>query len=148
MAANPAYDAVAALAGSVTLPNPPGGSAVTLTAGTSLFVGPAREPDSVVPAQAVFVVNSGGAPPALTMPSTAMAGNVFRAMVRVVVRSNLDDFSGGEALARGCYAKLFLVVISGYLWCRPVSAEVDYLGMDERGLHSFGFSAELAYQAA
>lgn len=143
MAQNPAFDLAAHLAGAVTLLSPPGGGPVTLTVGTNLFVGPVRESDAIVPAQAVFAINAGGPQSEPYLPSTS--GSWRRAFVRVQVRSALDDFSGGEALARGCWSKVYLAAVAGYVWSKPLSSEVDFDGQDERGLFMFSFTVELAY---
>jgi hypothetical protein len=51
------------------------------------------------------------------------------------VRSGVDDFAEGEAIARGVYGRLQRAAATGYTYILAQTAEPLYLGADERGLH-------------
>lgn len=127
--------------------DPPATASVTLTLGTNLFYGPMREPDTTIPEQAVFCVNEGGPPPQAFM-SYATHGSFKRAFVRVDVRSTLDAFNTGEALAHACARRLMFATLTGYVSCKVLSSQPDYLGSDERGVHGWSFIVELAWREA
>lgn len=150
MANYPAQDLATALAagGSIALPSPPGG---TVTVGyngapNNITAGPAKEPDEVVANQHINVLQTGGPPPMPLMGSAPNA-NIYQARVQVTVRSKVDSFGPGEALARGVRDKLHLVVIAGYIDVLCQESEPNYLGVDERGLHRWSVNFLVRWRA-
>lgn len=138
MANYPAWDLATALVagGTVVYPTPPGGSLVVGFDGApnNVIAGPARESDDIVPNELINVLQTGGPPPMPFMGS-APNKNVKIARVQVTVRSKLDNFGDGEALARGILQKLHLVVLDGYTDVMAQETEPNYLGEDERRIH-------------
>jgi hypothetical protein len=112
----------------------------SLTRGTNLFRGPERAPSTAVPSQAVFVLVSGG--PA--SEAYADGTNVERAYsaLQIIVRSNPNDYSGGDTLARQVRAALHHASVPGYLDLRAMQSEPIYLGEDEAGSHRWSINVE------
>lgn len=69
----------------------------------NLWAGPERPTIGVVPRRAVFVIRAGEY-------RTIYGGGQYRYLgVDVVIRSHLDDYAGGEQLARSIYDALHLL---------------------------------------
>lgn len=145
---DPAADVAAALVdgGVVALLSPPGGTVavgIPPAAPNNVLVGRERESDTFVSNQIINVVATGGPPPE---PIMNAGGNIFRARVQVMIRSQVDDYAGGRALARACLRKLHLAVISGYTDVMAQETEPNYLGPDERQVERFSFNLLLRWQ--
>lgn len=150
MAADPSHDLATALGagGSITLPNPPGG---TVTVGynispNNIVKGPSRDTDSIVGDQLVNVLATGGPPP-MPLMGAAPNLNIYQARVQVTVRSKVEQFAAGEALARGCRDKLHLVVLAGYIDVLAQESEPNYLGVDDRGTHRWSLNFLVRWEA-
>lgn len=145
MAVSPGLDVANHLAGARTLPTPPGGS-VTLALGVNLFVGPLREVADGVPDQAVFCLQSGGAPRAPYLGTTVGASPSWnRPRVQVIVRGLAGAWDESEALARAVLERLHIGDFSaaGYFNAMIQESEPLYVGQDERGLHLWSVNVEL-----
>jgi hypothetical protein len=139
-------DAVALeLAGTIALPNPPGGTAVVLTygAGGNLLTGPVRPIEALVGQLAVFVLQTGGQAPAAYMGQSE-SWHVTR--VQVTVRSALNEFARGEALARALHARMHLNTPAGYTYCLAGESDPLYLGTDDDGAHRFVFNLDVGHR--
>lgn len=149
MANHPAFDLATALAagGSITLPDPPGGSVAVGygSAPKNILSGPERDSDNFVTNQLINVLQTGG-PPALPYLGVAPSEVLYLVRVQVLVRSQLDDFAGGEALARGAFAKLHLVELAGYIDVRAQESAPTYLGADERRLHRWSMNFAMRFK--
>lgn len=143
MALYPEHDLATILAGVIVLPNPPGGANVTLTyaAGGNLMIGPVRPvKEGDVPQLGVFVMQSGGPPPS---PYMGQAESWFVSRVQVTVRSDVNAYGLGVALARALHARAHLNTPAGYTFCKAGEAEPAYLGTDEEGAHRWAFNFDL-----
>lgn len=142
--AYPAHDLATYLAGSITMPTPPGGAAVVLTYGTdgNLLIGPVRPlTEGVTPQLAVYVLQSGGVQP---LPYLGDSGQSWhQSRVQVTVRSALNLFQQAESLARALHAKAHLAVISGLTFVHASESEPTYLGTDDEGAHRFVFNLDV-----
>lgn len=137
---NPASDLVTFLDGKTA-----GG--VALAKASNLFAGPMRTTD-VTPSPAVFLLNTGGPPPA-----PYLGGNresYFRATVQVLVRGPAGDIEAGEALARGVYELLHLATVTGYVALFARDSQPAYLGedADQHGLWSLNVECQYKATAA
>ena len=140
-------DAVAQmLAGTIALPNPPGGTDVTLTyaANGNLLVGPVRPIEARMETLAVFVLQSGGPPPMPYMGTSAESWHETR--VQVSVRGPLKLFQRGEALARALHARAHLNTPPGYTFCLAVEADPVFIGIDEDGLGRHVFNLRVGHR--
>lgn len=144
--AYPAHDVATLLAGAIALPSPPGGAAVVLTYadGGNLMLGPVTHSgDGASPQLAVFVLQTGGPPPA---PYLGSAGDSWRqARVQVTVRSEADEFSRGEALARALWERAHLGAAAGAVVVLASESEPTYLGRDEHLFHRWSFNLTVGY---
>lgn len=146
MALSPAHDVATFLAGTLTHPNPPGGSTVlTYAAGGNLTIGPLPQVDATVGNTHVAVLTTGGPPPRPLM-GPAANDNIFVARVQVNVRGPMDNFDVGEGLARACLKKMHLAALSGYLDCLAQETEPNYVGRDERGPHRWTFNLAVRWK--
>ena len=117
----------------------------SLTLGTNLFVGLLREKGTGIPHQAVFCLSAGGAPPDAFMYGGS--GTEERhSDVKIYVRSNPHDFSGGQTLARSVRDAIHHVVPSGYLESEVQESEPNYLGQQENGEHLWTITTELLHR--
>lgn len=139
-------DAVAqALAGTIALPSPPGGADVVLTyaAGGNLLVGPVRAVEGAVETLAVFVLQGGGAPP---LPYMGQAEGWHVSRVQVTVRSPIDAFQQGEALARALHARIHANAPPGYTYALGTESDPVYLGTTDAGSHLFVFNVDVGHR--
>lgn len=150
MANYPAQDLATALAsgGSIALPTPPGGSVTVGYNGApnNILAGPVRESDEVVTNQLINVLQGGGPPP-MPLMGAAPNANIYQARVQVLVRSKVEEFAAGEALARGVRDKLHLVALAGYIDTAAQESEPNYLGVDGRGLHRWSVNFLMRWRA-
>lgn len=140
-------DAVAQmLAGTIALPNPPGGADVVLTYASNgnLLVGPVRPIEALMETLAVFVLQSGGPPPMPYMGTSAESWHETR--VQVSVRGPLKLFQRGEALARALHTRAHLNTPPGYTFCLAVEADPVFLGIDEDGLGRHVFNLRVGHR--
>jgi lysophospholipase L1-like esterase len=139
-------DAVAQmLAGTIALPNPPGGADVVLVYGAdgNLTVGPMRAVEGAVETLAVFVLQGGGFAP---QPYMGQAESFHVSRIQVTVRSPIDAFQRGEALARALHARLHVNAPPGYTYALASESDPVYLGTTDGGSHLFTFNADLAHR--
>jgi hypothetical protein len=139
-------DAVAQmLAGSIALPHPPGGGPVVLTYGAdgNLLVGPVRPVSEGVETLAVFVLQSGGVAP---QPYMGQAESWHVSSVQVVVRSPVEAFQQGEALARALHARAHLNTPPGYTFCLAAETDPVYLGTTDAGSHLHAFNLAVGHR--
>lgn len=141
----PAHDVATLLAGSIVLPNPPGGSPITLSyaADGNLLVGPVRPVANTVGQLGVFVLQTGGRQP---LPYMGQDESFHVSRVQVTVRSQVNAFAEGEALARALHAKAHTHAPAGYTYCLASESEPLYLGTDEENAHRFTFNLDLAHR--
>lgn len=124
----------------LALETPPGGSqALSFGANGNLTAGPMRAVEGLVGEFHVSVLNSGGP---LT-PYMGSGGSLFEAAVTVRVRSRVDAYSQGEAVARACLRRCHRAGLAGYVSCLVRDAEPVYQGLDENGHHGFVFSVDV-----
>lgn len=137
-------DAVAQmLAGVIAIPSPPGGDPVTLAYGANLLVGPVRPVSEGVDPLAVFVLQSGGASP---QPYMGQGESFHVSSVQVVVRSGIDGFQSGEALARALHARAHLNTPPGYTYALAAESDPVYLGTTDAGAHLHAFNLSVGHR--
>lgn len=142
----PAHDVATMLAGSITLPNPPGGGPIVLTYGTdgNLVVGPVRAVgEGVTPQLSVFVLQGGGVAPS---PYMGQGESWHLSRVQVTVRSALGLFGQGEALARALHAKAHLATVAGLTFIHAGESDPVYLGSDDEGAHRWAFNLDVGHR--
>jgi hypothetical protein len=139
---NPARAVATWLAGlgPLALETPPGGTQA-LTFGTSgnVTAGPLRAAEGLVGEFHIAVLNSGG----LLAPYMGGSTSVYVANVSVTVRSRIDSYSQGEAVARATLRRLHLAALPAYVACVCRDAEPIYQGLDENGHHRFAFGLDV-----
>ena len=139
-----AADVVAQLlAGTIALPSPPGGAAVTLVYGTNLVAGPLRPVLGVTPQLEVSVLQGGGPPPS---PYMGQGESWHVTRVQVMVRSSVDEFSRGEGLARALHARAHLHEPTGVTTMMAVESDPLYLGVDDAAAHRFSFNLDVGHR--
>lgn len=119
-------------------------SGLGLTLGTNLFWGKLREVDAVggVRSKAVFVMTRlSGAPTNYCDGARTPQGR--EPLLQIVVRSDPQDFAGGQALARGVKDALHDIVLSGYDACRVTQAEPVPISESDKGEHLFSLNVHL-----
>lgn len=140
-------DAVAqTLAGVIALPDPPGGADVTLTyaAGGNLITGPIRPyNEGSVPQLAVFVLQNGGPAPE---PYMGQGESWHVTRVQVTVRSEVNAYGAGHALARALHARAHLNTPAGYAFCKASESDPIYVGTDDENAHLFVFNLDLGHR--
>lgn len=107
------------------------------TTGVNLFAGPTRQPSSVIPHRAIFVLSYGGPEPLDKFSGVS----IQRHSVQVMLRGNVDAFSVAQADAKACRDALHLATISGYLRCAAL--QPAYLGLDDTEHPMFSLNLEL-----
>lgn len=123
------------------LETPPGGTqALTFAAGGNLTAGPMRAAEGFVGEFHVSCLNSGGP---LT-PYMGSGGSLYEGSVTVRVRSKIEAYSQGEAVARAVLRRCQKATLSGYVSCLVRDAEPVYGGLDENGHHGFAFTVDVA----
>lgn len=109
--------------------------------GSTLFLGPVRPPSAGVPHKAIFCLATGGASP-LTHSMNNAGPDIKRASVQVRVRSNVNDFSGGQTVARAVWSALQRAVFAGYMSITCRESEPVYLGQDDTEHHEWSVNVE------
>lgn len=129
-----------AAAGALNLETPPGGTqALAFAAGGNLTAGPMRASEGLVGDFHVSVLNTGGA----VAGYFGNGGSLFEASVLVQVRSKIDAYSHGEAVARALLARMHRATMTGFVSCLARDAEPVYQGLDEEGHHRFVFGLDV-----
>lgn len=157
MARYPEHDLATALDadGSIALPSPPGGVFLTGygVAPSNIVRGPARDVDGVVPNEIINVLQTGGPPP-MPLMGEAPNANIYQARVQVTVRSKVESYAAGVALARGIRDKLHLGTVGTpgtglqhYIDVLAQESEPNYLGVDDRGLHRWTLNFLMRWRA-
>lgn len=119
----------------------------TLTAGTNLFRGKMRAVSTYIPSQAVFVLNTAGAPPqTLLKQASGQSARHFFPTVQIVVRSNPRDFSGGQTLARAIRDIIHNATISGYIYVKVRESEPIFLDEQENEVFIWSLNVDLVYE--
>jgi hypothetical protein len=115
-----------------------------LTLGTNLFWGKVREVDTAsgVPSQAVFVTLRLSPAPE-NYCDGSITPQAREPQLQVTVRSNPQDFSGGQTLARSVKDALHDIPPSGYDACRVTQAEPVPIGETDSGEHLFSVNVHL-----
>lgn len=142
---NPARSLASYVAGlgALNLETPPGGTqALTFAAGGNLTAGPMRAAEGLVGEFHVSILNSGG-PLTPYMGTPGAVGSLYESAASVIVRSQVDSYSQGEAVARAVLRRCHLAELAGYVSCVVRDAEPIYQGLDENGHHRFVFSVDL-----
>lgn len=143
---DPEADVLARLAGTRNYLSTTGGTFV-LTSGANLFRGPLRDDlgDAAITTQCVFVESTGGAAPQPYLDGADKS--LFRASIVVTVRSNLEQYDAGQAVARACLRRLHLASLaSGYTSCRANASEPMYDSWQENGCHVWRIPLEVAWK--
>lgn len=117
---------------------------VTLELAENLFIGFMRRADST-PSPSVFVLNTGGPPPVPFLNGNRESA--MRCTVQVMVRSEVNDFAAGEAMARSLFNWLHLEDIEGYYACYCRDSQPAFLGEDSDGHYQWSLNFELQYNA-
>lgn len=139
-----AADVVAQLfVGTITLPSPPGGADVVLTYGDNLVAGPLRPVLGATPQLEVSVLQGGGMAPS---PYMGQGESWHVTRVQVTVRSSVDEFSRGEALARALHARAHLHEPTGVTSLMAVESDPLYLGIDDAAAHRFSFNLDVGHR--
>lgn len=132
MALDPEIDVMTALTAAMQLPAPPIG-ALQLTSTVDLFKGPLRDDiGGTIPPQCVFVHCPDGAEPEPFLDGGVKS--TFRAFVNVIVRSNVEKYGDGQAIARACLRILHLTPL-GYTSCVAQVSEPIYDQWRATGSH-------------
>lgn len=134
MANDPELDLQAYLNGKVGT-----ASGITLTTGTNLFTGPERANKVGVPSQAVFIRNSGG-PPKMPYVNGSPQGDDNQSALQLIVRSNPNDYAGGQLFARDVLALVHRAVVTGYVYVLARQSEPNYVGQNDQALHQFSLN--------
>lgn len=144
--AYPAHDLATLLAGTITLPNPPGGGPVTLTyaAGGNLLVGPVRAVGESIVQPAVFVLQNGGRAP---QPYMGQGESWHVTRVQVTIRSGINGFAEGEALARALHVRAHAKDLgASYTFCLAAESDPLYLGTDDDNAHRWAFNVDVGHR--
>jgi hypothetical protein len=131
--ATPAEDLVTVLAA----------AGLGLVPGTNIFRGPPRAPSAGVPSKAVFCLGTGGYPPRPFVDGSGLC--VRQPTVQITIRSDAEDFAGGEALARDVSNAVHMHPPAGYGDVLVRESEPTYLGQDEAGRHLWSINAEMRH---
>ena len=143
---DPEADVLARLAGTRNYLSTTGGTFV-LTSGANLFRGPMRDDlgDAAIATQCVFVETSGGIAPQPYLDGADKS--LFRASVTVSVRSLLEEYSAGQAIARACLRRLHLTTLaSAYTSCKATVSEPMYDSWQENGCHVWRIPLEVTWK--
>lgn len=98
------------------------------TLGTSIFMGPPRDPSPVMPHKCVFVISTGGPAP---MPYIESSGDAWRETdVQIFIRGNAGEFAAGEAFAKAIFETMQFPRLTGFIDCRPMESHPVWLGFD------------------
>lgn len=114
-----------------------------LTEGTNLFHGPVRAYSTAgAPAQAVFVMASGGRPPnrIFGLASEMRYPNVF-------VRTRSNDLQTGQTLARNIHNILQSASVTNYEDVQALQSEPTFMGQDTRGLYEWSDGFRVVYNS-
>ncbi len=110
--------------------------------GTNVFEGPVRAAKNGIPAEAIFVVPYAGALPQLQR-GVATPTEIRQHRLQVRVRSDQEDYAGGQSLARDVLSEMSHNPPAGYHDVRPLQPHPIYLRKDEQGLHEFAVNFEV-----
>jgi hypothetical protein len=113
-------------------------------AGQSLFVGPMPETDADTEARAVAVLQTGGPPPVGFIGKARAA--LWTVSCQVHVRSNREDFAGGQALSSDVLTALHQAALPPYLSIRVRESAPFYLGPDGADRHLWVMNVQLEYR--
>lgn len=105
------------------------------------FCGPAQDPRSDIPAEAVFVLQTGGMQPLGYMDSSDKDFRPVRIQARI--RSAPHDYPGGKTLAlavQGALQRAFLGS-PGYVSVLCEQASPNYWGRDDKEHHDWSVNA-------
>jgi len=117
---------------------------IGLVSGTNLWRGPERAAGTGVPAKSVFVLASGGYPPRPFLgPSST---DMRRSTVQITVRSDAQDFDGGQTLVRAVRNAIHKAAVAGYVDIRVRESEPNYLGQDEAARHLWTVNVEMEHE--
>lgn len=119
-------------------------SGLGLTLGTNLFWGKLREvdPGTGISSTAVFVATRLSPAPENYCDGQRLP-QAREPQLQIMVRSNPQDFAGGQALARGVKDALHDIALSGYDACRITQAEPVPIGETDSGEHLFSLNVHL-----
>jgi hypothetical protein len=112
--------------------------------GTNLFTGPERAVSDQVPADCIFVLASGGFPPAPYLDNSGQ--DDVLSTVQITIRSAPNDYSGGRSTARSVRNRVHKGSIAGYVDVRVREAEPNYIGQDEAASHLHTVNVELRHR--
>lgn len=122
-----------------------GAAGIGLTSGTNIFPGPVLEVDAAgtVPAKCVFILRTGGEPP---RPFLGGGKTTYRSVsCQVKVRSDREDFSGGETLAGAALDALNLASAAPYSLIQVDESAPFYGGVDGSDRHWWSFVVTAEY---
>ena len=129
--------AVAALLNGQTL------ASVTLATGTNLFSGPERPKSQGIPSRAVFCCEYDGPAPS---PFLGQSTDLRFFKVQVLIRGNPGDYDGTKALADACIPRLQRAAPSGYIDCRTLTSDPNYLGRSPSDEPRFSINTLLRFK--
>lgn len=119
----------------------------TLTKGTNLFAGPVRGhdvPDAGVPDEAVFVLATGGPAPLAFIAGGSGTEQRFSSLL-IRVRSDPNDFQGGQTLARSVRDAIHHSIPTGYIEAAVRETDPSYLGVTNKGHHEWSIGVDLMH---
>lgn len=114
-----------------------------LVAGTNLFRGPVRPVNAYIPANACFVLATGGPPPEAFCGT---ATELHYSVVQVRVRSAPREYASGLTMSRAVRDALHHAPPVGYLEIEAQQSEPVYIGTDETGHHEWSINFELWHE--
>jgi hypothetical protein len=116
----------------------------SLTAGTNLFRGKRRPVGPYIPGESVFCLSTGGPGPEAYADGTSI--EEFHSAVDVSVRSDKDDFDGGQTLARAVRTAINHATIAGYIDVRIGTSDPLYIGEEDSGFHLWTINVEMWHE--
>lgn len=117
-----------------------------LTLGTNCFASKVRPPGDGIPSKCVFCWASGGPAPDAYIDGGGGA-NHYYPQVRIRVRSDVNDFSGGVTFSQTIRDAAHELDVSGYYDARIQESEPIYIGEDDEGHHEWSMTLELNRKA-
>ncbi len=116
----------------------------SLSKNFNLFRGKVREVSKGVPAEAVFVLATGGPEPEAFESTTI---EHYRSAIQCRIRSaKRTGFSSGQTLARAVRDALHHQPIAGYVDVKALEQEPIYVEEDDAGSHHWSVNLELLHE--
>lgn len=111
-------------------------SALSLTVGTDIKIGPLPVADPGSPTSGIWVAPSGGHAP-LPLVNAGVQGSYYKSAVRVFVRGDVGDYADALSTARACRDALHTKQTTDYVAWLTTTSEPVYLCLNEAGQYDF-----------